>query len=715
MMKYYAALLLATAAPALAAGLPGTQPAKIVPFTETVQGIPVDDPYRWMEGSDPAYTPWLKQQGDAASAWLKALPKRAELLKGISDRSGAVAGVGQIVERGPNLFLNKREAGAQTSVLVVRPVGGGPERVLFDPKSLDTPTATGHAINYWEASPDGRHLYIGASPGGSEEATLRIMDVATGKFVDGEVPLALFNGGGDFGGVYSQWLPDGSGFFYNRLQEGAKANDANYYLNTRLFFHRVGTPAASDRLILQRGRAGAPDMVDYEAPVLLPQPGSGRAILIIGDGVGRSLRLYTARVADIVAGKPGWSPIGSRDDRIEQFTSFGGDLYLLRRDKPRGRLVRLPAGSTDVAAAKEVVAESASTLDQVIATADGVYLVGRAPAGTELRLLGKDGRIAPVALPFSGASYLMDGNAAKPGLYVSLENYVTPRKRLRVVGTTVRDTGLGPLPPYPTDQYVMEPVEVTARDGAKVPLDIVHRRDAKPDGKRPVLLEAYAAYGINVDPYFNPRIYGLLDAGGVYAVAHARGGGELGRDWWQAGHKGTKPNTWRDVIDSAEWLNRSGWTSGKRITVWGTSAGGIMAGRAVTERPDLWAGAIASVGVMNAMRFEFGPNGKTNIAEFGSVATPEGAKALYAMDGYAHLKPGVAYPPMLLTAGANDPRVISWQPAKFAARLMTISPNPMIFQVDFDQGHGMGSLRSQLDAKAADIAAFTLWAAERNR
>ena len=138
-----------------------------------------------------------------------------------------------------------------------------------------------------------------------------------------------------------------------------------------------------------------------------------------------------------------------------------------------------------------------------------------------------------------------------------------------------------------------------------------------------------------------------------------------------------------------------------------------MVGRAVTERPDLWAGAIASVGAMNAMRFEFTPNGKTNIAEFGTVATPEGAKALHAMDAYAHVKQGVAYPPMLLTAGANDPRVIAWQPAKFAARLQAASPNPVIFDVDYDQGHGLGSMRSQLDQKVAEVGAFALWAASR--
>lgn len=710
-------LLAALATPSLGQGLPGTQPAKTVPFVEDVQGIAVSDPYRWMESGDPDYSPWLKEQGTAASKWLAALPRRTELLKGIADRSGAIAGIGNIVERGPWLFMAKREATAQTSRLVVQAKAGGPERVLFDPASLDSATSAGNAINYWEASPDGRYVYLGASPGGSEEAKLRLIEVATGKLIDGEVPLALFNGGGgEDGALYPQWLPDSTGFFYNRLQEGAKPGDANYFLNTRLFLHRVGTPfVTADRLIVQRGAPNSPEMKDLESPAMTLQPGSDWAMLIVGDGVGRSLRLYTARIADVAAGKHHWSAVGSRDDRIEGFSFVGNDLYLLRRDQPLGRVVKLAGGNWNVATAQEVVPQGAYPITAIFGSGDGLYLLGRAPAGADLRLLDKGGRISSLPLPFAGASYLIDGIGGKPDLLLSLENYVTPRMRLRAHGGRVTDTKLGPLPPFRTDAYVMETVEVAARDGVKVPVDIVRRRDLKADGKRPVLLEAYGAYGFNVDPYFNPRLYALLDQGGVIATVHARGGGELGRDWWQAGHKATKPNTWRDVIDSAEWLKRSGWTSGERITVWGTSAGGIMAGRAVTERPDLWAGAIASVGAMNAMRFEFTPNGQTNIAEFGTVATPEGARALYEMDAYHHIKQSVAYPPMLLTAGANDPRVVSWQPAKFAAKLQTVSPNPVVFQVDFDQGHGMGSLRSQLDEKAADIAAFTLWAAQRSQ
>jgi len=706
-------VLLCSSMSALAATLPGAPAAKVVPFTETVHGITVDDPYRWMETGAPDYEPWMRAQAQAASAWLKALPRRETLLQQIGDKSGAMPAVGKIAARGPHLFFARRDAGAQTSKLLVRPATGGAERVLFDPASLDTEAAKGHSINYWEPSPNGRYLYIGTSAGGSEHSTMRVIDVATGKTIDGEAAGAIFNASSDYGTTYPQWLPDSTGFFYFRTQDGVTSNDQGYYLNGRNFFHKVGTPFASDVLVAQRGRPNIPEMTEAEAPGIFVFPGSRWALLNIFDGVERRHRLYRAPIAEAVTGTARWQPVLARADQAEVIAGLSDDLYVLRRDVPRGRVVRLSLAAPDIAKATEVVPEGAFPLDSIMPTADGLYLLSRVAEGSELRLLKREGGIVPVKLPFPGAAYQFDGLSNQKGLYVSLENYVVPRKRFLVTGTTVTDTGMGIVPPYPTDAYVMETVTYIARDGTKIPLDIVRRKDLPKDGKRPVLLEAYAAYGINTDAVFNPRMYPFLDAGGIYAVAHARGGGEFGRDWYMAGYKATKPNTWRDVIDGAEWLTKSGWTGPKRITVWGTSAGGIMAGRAVTERPDLWAGMIASVGAMNAMRFEFTPNGKQNIAEFGTVAKPDEAKALYAMDSYAHLKDGTAYPPMLVTAGFNDPRVIAWQPAKFAARAQAASTAPVVFKVDFDAGHGLGSMRRQYDESTADVAAFTLWAAEQ--
>jgi prolyl oligopeptidase len=197
----------------------------------------------------------------------------------------------------------------------------------------------------------------------------------------------------------------------------------------------------------------------------------------------------------------------------------------------------------------------------------------------------------------------------------------------------------------------------------------------------------------------------------VFAVAHVRGGGERGEDWHLAGQKLTKYHTWQDAIDCAQYLITQHWTSHKHLAVIGGSAGGITMGMLLTERPDLAAVVIDEVGVSDAMRSEFSPNGPPNIPEFGTVKDPEGFKALYAMDAVQHVKNGVKYPSVLLTTGLHDPRVSSWEPTKMTARLQaaTASKNPVLLRVEADAGHGIGSTRAQRDIETADIMAFILW------
>jgi len=282
-----------------------------------------------------------------------------------------------------------------------------------------------------------------------------------------------------------------------------------------------------------------------------------------------------------------------------------------------------------------------------------------------------------------------------------------------VAGGAVRQTDLAPLPPIDASAYATEEVMAKARDGALVPLSIVYRKGLKRDGSAPLLLEAYGAYGITLDPFFVVRWLPFLDLGGVYAVAHVRGGGELGEEWHLAGQKAQKFRSWQDLEDCALNLVQAGYTAHRRLAVIGESAGGITVGRLLTEKPELAAAVISMVGVSDAMRSEFSPNGPPNIPEFGSVRTQQGCHDLMAMDAYQHVHDGVKYPAVLLTTGLHDPRVAAWEPAKMAARLQaaTASKNPVLLRVDADAGHGFGSTRQQRDVLMADVTAFILWRA----
>ena len=239
------------------------------------------------------------------------------------------------------------------------------------------------------------------------------------------------------------------------------------------------------------------------------------------------------------------------------------------------------------------------------------------------------------------------------------------------------------------------------------------QKGLKLDGTNPTIVYGYGAYGISQTPFFRPTWLPWFDRGGVLAVAHVRGGGEYGQEWYKAGYQATKPNTWRDAIACAQWLVANKYTSPAKMSIMGGSAGGIFVGRAITERPDLFGAAIDQVPVSDPLRAEFSANGVPNIPEFGTVKTEEGFKALLAMSPYHAVKDGVKYPAVLLTTGINDPRVDVWEAGKMAARLQaaTTSDMPILLRVDYDAGHGIGSTKKQVYEERADTFAFLLWQA----
>lgn len=274
------------------------------------------------------------------------------------------------------------------------------------------------------------------------------------------------------------------------------------------------------------------------------------------------------------------------------------------------------------------------------------------------------------------------------------------------------DAGLQPRGKF-DDLEGFESIEVLvpSHDGMKVPLSIIHKKDLPRDGKRPTLVTGYGGYGFSLHAAFDPTNLAWLERGGVLAVAHVRGGGEYGEQWRLAGQKQNKQNTWKDFIACCEYLLRERYTSPEKLAGEGTSAGGILIGRAITERPDLFAAALINVGCLDMLRAETTTNGVPNIPEFGTVTTKDGFDGLLAMSAYHQVKDGVRYPAVLLTHGINDPRVEPWHSAKMTARLQaaTASGKPVLFRLDYHAGHGIGSTKRQQQEELADQWTFLLW------
>jgi prolyl oligopeptidase len=544
------------------------------------------------------------------------------------------------------------------------------------------------------------------SSGGSEESVLRIIETDSATLLPESITRTNW--------ASPSWLPDGSGFFYNRLQDVLPDNLA-YEEKSLCWLHRLHTDPATDQKIFGVGLDPAIVVRDIDAPNVYATTGSPIAVAVLQSGVQNEVTLYLAPLADVLAGHPHWQQICTPHDNVTGFALHGDNLYLLTHaHAPHYQVLKLSAAKPEIANAAVAVPQSNAVIRGITAGRDGLYILDLTAGLSGVRHLGTSGTLTRLATPFSGAidQAAFYANAQQDGVWFLLESWVRPAVVCHGMAPgTVMQTDLAPAPAIDVSLYTSEEVILAARDGVRIPLSIVYRKGLRHDGTAPLLLEAYGAYGITLDPYFLARWLPFLDRGGIFAVAHVRGGGELGEDWHQAGQKAQKFHSWQDTEDCALHLIAANYTAHRKLAVIGGSAGGITVGRLLTERPDLAAVVVSMVGVSDAMRSEFSPNGPPNIPEFGSVKTEDGFHALLGMDAYQHVHDGVKYPSVLLTTGLHDPRVSPWEPTKMTARLQvaTASKNPVLLRVEEDAGHGIGSTRAQRDQETADIAVFILW------
>ena len=429
---------------------------------------------------------------------------------------------------------------------------------------------------------------------------------------------------------------------------------------------------------------------------------------------------YVAQMASILAGRAQWKRVFQPEDQVSsrRFDVFGSYLYgVSYSSSSRGKVVRRAVGGGTETAMDIVYEPAEGIITEISAARDGLYTLVRDGAISRLwRLPYEQPRaVEEIRLPLAGSGIFIAGDQRIPGVLLILGSWSAaprtyaydPDKR------RFRDTRLQEYPPMPVEINSTVAL-VRSHDRTSVQVSIAYRAGLKLDGSHPALLWGYGAYGTEggtPGPFIDPRSIAWLEHGGIIAVAHIRGGGEYGEDWHRAGMKATKPNSWLDLIACAEYLIQQKYTSRERLGVTGQSAGGVVIGRAITARPDLFAAAISEVGMSEMLRFELTPNGPGNVAEFGSVKIAEEFRSLYEMSPYHHVKEGAAYPAVMLTAGINDKRVVAWQPAKLAARLQaaTSSGRPILLRVDFEAGHGIGSSKAQAQELLADEYAFLLW------
>jgi prolyl oligopeptidase len=682
--------------------------APAVPVTDTYFGTKVVDPYRWMEApNDSAFLRWQKGQAEHARAVVEAMPMHAEFMKGAMrwlDADAVAFGV-QITPAAA--FYLKVEPGSNEPGIYTRSRSGGrlgsAERVLVDPGRMSV-DGQRFSVTYTEPSPDARYVAYGLAEGGSEDAVLHVVETATRRVLPDSITRARFGS--------PQWRSDGRSFYYSRFPEvPSDAPPATRFTNLRVYLHVLGTNPDSDRVVFGPGVNPGVQIDEHSFTSVHTQAESPYVLGEVEDGVSTgALAYYVATAPAPRTGAPDWRKFADASDSVRAVAMHGRDLYFISgKGASHYSVLRIRLDAPDVSQATVVLPPSEAVIMDIAAARDALYVLlldGGASRVVRMPYDGSKARDTPLSYP--GTIYTLAAHAEVDGVVFSTASWVHSDEIASYDPATDRVTNTGIQAPSKFDAsgLVAEEAKVRATDGTMIPLSIVHKRGITLDGSHPTLVAGYGAYGISIlasftggDPW--------LERGGVFAVAHVRGGGEYGEDWHRAGMKGTKMNTVTDFIACTQYLIDKGYTSSEHLAGTGASAGGILIGGAITMRPDLFAAAVINVGVTNALRFEETQGGPANVAEFGSTRDSVGFMNLYAMDAYQHVRDGTRYPAVLLTTGSNDPRVAPWMVGKMAARLQaaTTSGKPVLMLVDYDAGHGGGD-KVQIARTLADKYAF---------
>ena len=683
--------------------------SKTIEVSDTYFGTTVTDQYRWLEDiKNPEVTAWFKAQADYTNSELAKIPGQDKLIQELKNydamRSVSYRPVGKA---GGKYFYRKRVPGEQIAKLYYRQGENGKEILLFDPQKF----VEGKTYDYDPSiSDNGSKIAMNLSEAGSEIGDIHILDVTTGKFLPDVIPHS------------SGRFAEGSNTDLHYQQaKGYDVHDPEQILNMPFKLHILGTPVEKDIVLVSSKNNPGLNILPQDIPAITVFKNS--PYMIFGKyTVENNQTLYYAKKPELKSGKINWKPLTTKQDEVRQYFVKGTDIYFLTtKGNPKFKIIKTSFDNPDLKNAKTIAEgndEWQLSPDAFTETKD--YLIFNK---TKNELVSKTyqyeyktGKISEIKVPLKGDIAAMSWS--KEGNEVILVNlgWTTPLNiyNYDVATRKFSDGILHITYSYPNlENIVYEEVEVPSWDGTLVPLSIVYdKTKLKKDGRNIAFMEGYGAYGMNAyAPYFSANGLPLLSRGVVLAFAHIRGGGEKGNEWYLAGKKTTKPNTWKDFNACAEWLIKNKYTSPDKFGVSGASAGGILIGRAITERPDLYKVAIPKVGCLNAVRMEFSPNGPVNTPEFGTVTIEEEFKALLEMDAFHHIKKGVKYPAQLITTGFNDPRVDSFIPAKFAAKMQNenSSQNPVFLYVDYNAGHFGGSTMDEYYGQMAKEYAFLLW------
>lgn len=696
--------------------LPQVSVAPLGLVTDDYFGTQIDDPYRNLEKTeDSLVQEWISLQAQYADTILNRNKGRNRLIakmKELDTRGGDGVRSVRVVADGKYFYLKKKNT-EKYYKLYFRRQFIATEEILFDPKDFKADSGNEYRINYIRPSWDGMSVVISMSYDGKELSEMVVLDMTTRKIGTEVITNAWPS---SYWGV--NWLPDNSGFTYLHFPID-NPSDENFRKNTKSVLYTLGEDPKKLNSIF--GKDTSPDIkiIDGDYPITAINSLSDTYIIGYLTGVDNYWDAYYMRIDDMQKGNLNWKPLYKKSDKVFRNSGFFNNnefVFKSAHDASNFKIASISLESLNLTKPKVIAPPFKDEIIKDVSFARSHYFVSTVKNGVEAKLYAiENGSLVSIPLPkASGDIFLSSKGQGYSDLWVYINGWSNAFERYHYdTGTkTFELQNLNTSAKYNEfDNLVIRELEVPSHDGVMVPLSIIHSKETKLDGTNPVLMDGYGTYGDSMTPYFSPLILSWVLEGGILCTAHVRGGGEKGDIWHKGGFKTNKENTWKDLIACGEYLIKEKYTSKDHLAILSSSAGGIMVGRAMTERPDLFQAAIIQVGMLNPLRHELRKGGGgSNYKEYGTVKDSVECMALIKMDPYLHIENNINYPATLLTAGVNDTRIPIWIPGKFAARLQASNSNNLtLLKVKKDEGHDGGSDYDAVYEEWGDIFSFAFW------
>jgi prolyl oligopeptidase len=661
---------------------------------DQIQGVPVPDPYRWLEDDhSPQTEAWVTAQNELTFKYLARIPARPRIF----DRMTELWNYEKYsipFGWGGRYFFTRNDGLQNQAVLYWLDRLDSEPRLLLDPNILSADGTI--ALTSVAISKDGRRVAYGLSGAGSDWVEMHVRQVDTGEDLPDLVQWVKFSG--------ASWAVDGKGFFYSRYDapvEGSDFKSQNYF--HKLYFHKLGEPQSTDRLVYQR-----PDHKEWLFNGEVSDDGR-YLVITVSQGTQVENAIF---YQDLSIPESPVIELLSAIDAEYLFLGNDGTRFYFRTDldAPLGRVITIDLSHPARPAWQELIPQSQDALDFANLTGDQFFVGYLHAAHSLVKVFSLAGELLrQVELPGIGSAGGFSGSRQVQDAFYLYTSFTDPgtiyHYNLETGQSTVfRQPAVG----FSPQDYVTDQVFYPSKDGTAIPMFLVHKKGMPRDGKNPTILYGYGGFNISVTPVFSVPWLVWMEMGGLVAVANLRGGGEYGKAWHEAGMKLCKQNVFDDFIAAAEWLIESRYTRTSRLAIMGRSNGGLLVGACMTQRPDLFGACLPAVGVLDMLRFQKFTIGWAWVSDYGSVDDSAEFRALLAYSPYHNLKPGTAYPATLVTTGDHDDRVFPAHSFKFTAALQAAQagPAPVLIRVETRAGHGAGKPTTKQIEESADKLAF---------